>query len=541
MPFYKVKDVMGLYPDLIKVARLHQDDGDTDPVEPPYQMTPEDLDKYNSTFTFLRPDIKIKGRQPTIFEMVELYRHLVYYDKADGALDGNIGKSQHDETVTIPFYAEGYHYWGESWQPLNRLTAFLDSLPPGMLNEVIKEFEHPDFELSKSSALDTVKDFNEKGKLPTEKERKFIRDLIQEVSEDGFVEYSDLLKLLEADDFRLVRIHDHYVIPDITERSGVEAKEFGYVDIYDFGDDSKVFFVRYPQFGQKGNAFASRDVTVLYNSQKKPVERWAPLAGWNEWREAYQDNLERYAKEKPLRVENGKSERERDYKWARIGYYLRRARVYNILRYELWCKKKGEDEKVAHRFGTMDGKKVKFRLGIEQEKFFRCVVLHEALHYRNIKAPRTMPDLINIKTMLPTILNLMRYGGKNYDVYHFIGNFLVHLQRVADEGWRDFKIKRAKLCDKLEKEGKDPANDPTCQKINRYLGLLEQLRILAVDAEERLVEDEVFSVLFTEEVKEGRVRKPDWYDPKALILNKNEIELLMREEKKQQERQQKKE
>jgi hypothetical protein len=492
MPYYPVKDVKGLYPSLVQVARLHQDEGDDRGDVPPYQITTSDLEAYFSlTRSKKMPAISIGGRTLTAFEIVELYRHLVYFDTVDsrsGMRDGAIKDTRDNELVTLPALARGYHFWGDQWTPARRLSFFLSTY--GSTYVRIKKETNLDPQFPYSRMLeDNHADVRNTDTRPLhDYEWKFIEDLSAEINNKGFPEYSELL-CGNKENFQVLEIR--IAKGQKNTASAMEAREFGFTSLFAVnGDtDTPIYLVSYPQYGQRENVFAKR---CRYSSGKD----CKPLVGLNSRKDAIGEYVGPYSKGESLSV-NGDSP---DYKWRRMPGYLENARVYNYLRYDM---------------------------NIDQYEFFKGAVLHEALHKRNTMKPDVLVRLSNLSTAIGEVKRIFRSGLSRYEYSHLLGYYLTNLQANAFEAKLILKARLGACVTRVKEEGRDPNTDSECVKIKADLQYMQQLQILAADAEEKTVEDEVYSTIYADkELHEYR-----WASEEGLTLNPNEIELLRREER----------
>jgi len=549
---------MHLYPDLQDLARLHPDDGDDVQGRPPYQITPEDIDLYHKSPGpgDEVPAINVGGRTQTSFKIIELYRQLVHHDKKDNlseVTDGNIGESRWHKRVVIPKYAKGHHYWGKRWTPMRRLTSFLSNYKE-MFNELTGKMDQAfprakSYIMGKVSSKNDFDDTNLEISDLSEEESGFIKTLADDVKKGGFERYASLLEMGEKY-AKTLKIH---VVPGRVRHARMESKAFGYTHLF-IMDDSPVLLIKYPDFGQ-ANFFDHRGCIFLKDEEGRPVrnkrgrkvELCMQLDGINKRGTVLENYLKPYSTEYDFT--QGMPEKLH-YKWGRIAYYLRKARVYNL-----------------HRYNMQELKDPATRESI----FYKGIVLHEFLHYRNSTIPaasevlssgmndasqiydRLLDELLEPAEITENLMGgwLLHSGraligmgevvektarhfienlSDPYDRNHVAGTYLVYLQAVALEGEMVAEEKLRERRRVLRMNGGDENTDPQCRDLERSLHFVRQLAILAVDAEERLIEDEVYSVLFDKE----DLKEFEWATEEDLILNRNEIGqngLLRREER----------
>lgn len=509
MSIYKVKDVRDLYPHLQEIARLNADDGDDSPGEVPYHISPSDIDAY-----YRSPGpgdsisaIMIDGRPLTAFEIVELYRQLAYFDKHDdeeGRLDGRIDASVDEGQVTIPQYAMGHHNWGPEWTIGMRPGFFLSLYPEMYLSEVNElEKKQPDkrFENAESytegNADREAKQTRPLGSAENEK----ILEFIDEIRDAGHETYAKLIE----DSVKYMRVREILLPAEKREQAYMEAKHFGYTQLFDLGNESVISLIAYPQFGQKYNFFGERRCTWMTTAAGEKITRCMPLVGLNNRNDALDSFVGLYCKGEDVRERKGAA---LDYKWARMSHYMRRARVYNYLRYDI---PELRDDKKLQAF------------------FQKAVILHESIHYRNAQPASFFESFISGHFGIGGILDFFHKIGDPYHRNHVMGYYYVQLQRASLE--RSIIVRRdINKLKRLHNSGNDgECQCAKCKDLRSRLHFLTQLEILAEDAEERLIEDEIYSIFF----KPSQLSEACAGSPKDLALNRNEVEeLIPREERK---------
>lgn len=501
MSIYKVKDVRDLYPHLQDIANLHADDGDDSPDGVPYHISPSDIDAYHRS-----PGpgdsisaITIDGRPLTAFEIVELYRQLAYFDKHDdeaGRLDGRIDASVDERQVTIPQYAMGHHYWGPEWTIDRRLSFFVS------LYREIYDSEMAEVDLAFESAMGytegNVDREAQQTRFLNQKEEEKILTFIDEIRCTGHETYASLIE----ESMKYMRVREILLPAEKREQAYMEAKHFGYTQIFDLGSEPVISLIAYPQFGQKYNFFGERRCTWMTTAAGEKITRCMPLVGLNNRNDALDSFVGLYCKGEDVRERKGAA---LDYKWARMSHYTRRARVYNYLRYDI---PELRDDKKLQAF------------------FQKAVILHEALHFRNAQP---LESLLEGDLSVGNILDILRNITNPYYWNHLKGSYYVYLQRVSLE--RSIVVRREiNKLKRLHNSGDDgECQCAKCKDLRSRLHFLTQLGILAEDAEERLIEDEIYSIFF----KPSQLSEACAGSPKDLALNRNEVEeLLPREERK---------
>lgn len=516
MSIYKVKDVRDLYPHLQEIARLNADDDP--PGEVPYHISPADMDLYYKSPGPGDdiPAIMINGRSLMAFEIVELYRQLAYFDKHDdeaGRLDGRIEASEDERQVTIPQYAMGHHYWGPEWTIDRRLSFFISlyrEIYDSEMGKVDITFPNAksytegnaDREARQTRPLRQKEENEKKEKKKKRKEEKEkILELIDEIKCAGHETYASLI----GESMKYMRVREILVPAEKREQAYMEAKSFGYTQLFPRGNESVISFLAYEQFGQKDNFFGERRCAWMTTAAGEKITRCMPLDGLNIRNDALDSFVELYCKGEDVREKRGEA---LDYKWARMSHYMRRARVYNYLRYDI---PELRDDKKLQAF------------------FQKAVILHESIHYRNAQPVSVFESFLNGHFGIDEILNLLRNINNPYYRNHIMGYYYVQLQRVALE--RSIVVRREiNELKRLHNAGGDgECQCSKCKDLRSRLHFLTQLGVLAEDAEERLIEDEIYSIFF----KPSQLSEACAGSPRDLALNRNEVEeLLPREERK---------
>lgn len=504
MSIYRVKDVRDLYPQLQEIADLHADDGEDSPGEVPYHISPSDIDAYYRSPGpgDSIPAITVDGEPLTAFEIVELYRQLAYFDKRDdgaGRLDGRIGASEDERQVTIPQYAMGHHYWGPEWTIGRRLSLFISLYREIYDSEMAKvDISFPN---AKSYTEGNADMEARQTRFLNQKEEKKIRTFTDEIRRAGHGTYASLIE----DSMKYMRVREIFVPAEKREQAYMEAKHFGYTQLFDLGSEPVISLIAYPQFGQKYNFFGERRCTWMTTAAGEKITRCMPLVGLNNRNDALDSFVDLYCKGADVRERKGAT---LDYKWARMSHYMRRARVYNYLRYDI---PELRDDKKLQAF------------------FQKAVILHESIHYRNAQPASFIESFMGGHFGIDGILDFFHNIGDPYHRNHVMGYYYVQLQRVALE--RKIVVRREiNELKRLHETGDEGECQCTrCKDLRARLHFLTQLGILAEDAEERLIEDEIYSIFF----KPSQLSEACAGSPRDLALNRNEVEeLLPREERK---------
>ena len=475
MATYSLSEVQDLYPKLQEIARLTGDDGDFSTTDSPYQISPNDIEKYYKDRV---EPLTIKGRELTPFEIVELYRQLVILDKRDGNLDGKISPLKKKDNVYLPRFAHGYQYWGKEWTPERRLNVFV-SIYSHIINPLLKDVDlrFPNARNYLSGKIDSSKT---RIRPLRNQEKEFVLGVASDLRQKEKPQYADLIEE-SVDKMAVLNV---FAIPETREPAHTQASAFGYSHLFPLSSEKEILLMAYPQFKQ-WNFFDRRHCAKIGE-----VERCMPLVGLNTRKDILSDYLKPYSLGEDLT--NGDPGMF-GYKWFRIPQYLLRARVYNYLKYD-------QD--------------------IPQDIFFKMLVLHEALHHRNgsFYISRKTSDVfkttkIFLKSFVdPYIRNTIK------------GEYYVLLQRAALEKIRTLTMEiedmtRSKAC-----FDEDPQR--YADGLRGQIAFLEQLSALASEAEENVIEQEVYDVFFGE----ANLHEHKWTDEKGQILNPNEVELIRRED-----------
>lgn len=502
MPSYSIKDVMGLYSRLQDIARMNPDEGDMRSGSPPYKITPEDINVNLQKQRDLGDSgsLKIDGVELKPFEIVELYRQLCVFDKKDGRFDGKMNYPMFGERVTLPLVAKGHHFWGDEWTPINRLMTFITanaSTVSTMMQEVDRDFKvakgftMASIDRTRTRTRPLMFNVEDDADLSTYSESQYIEDIARELDARGFEGYASLID--EARGYMAVL--EVYIVPELRMSPEMEAKDFGYTHLFNLGNESAIKIMTYPQLGES-EIYMTRRPAALTTLDGIEVERFVHLVGEDSRAKIFEEFLKPYYQGRPIA---DTSEERLSERWKKISHYLRRARVYNYTRYD-------------HE--------------ITPALFKKMLILHESLHYRNSHVPEVVGALRDAKTYVEKIIHVARHMADPYERNHALGAILVELQAISLEASLQVYIKLDSLCKDMAKRDLNPADDPECRRLLEEYRCLEQLRVLAEDAEERLVEDEVYSVFFKADDLQEFDRA---FDEERLVLNPNARELIENE------------
>lgn len=475
MAQYPLSDVVGLYPRLQEIAHLTRDEGDLSPTAIPYQISPDDIQEY---YKSRREPLTIGGRELTLFEIVELYRQLVLFDKKDGNIDGKIGTPKDKETVYLPRFAHGYHYWGKGWTPEKRVDLFIETYRSSF-DELMKTVNQK-FPNARSYLEGKIDSSRTRIRSLRNEEKEFVHKTAEGLRNNQKPQYADLLeKALDV-----MNVLSVYTAPEMREPAYTQASSFGYSHLFPADGENQILLISYPQFKQ-WNFFDRRHCAKI-----EGVERCMPLVGLNTRKDVIRNYLKVYSLGEDLLDGN---EKTFGYKWARMSQYLLRTRVYNYFKY-------AQD--------------------IPQDLFFRMLVLHETLHYRNSSLGlmyKTSGSTEKVKLLLlgltdPYICNIIK------------GEYYVNIQRSAMERKLELTMEIEDL--KQANAHLGPEKTEYIDQLRGQISFLEQLGSLAGEAEENIIENEVYDVFFGAE----NLREHPWATETTQILNPNEVELIKREE-----------
>ena len=495
-----VKDLRDIYARLIEIARLRKDEGDVDG-RPPSTISPADIVMWGAKRRNEGlPGIKIDGRSLNIFEVVELYRQLVYYDRIgktklfhkgveDCVLERDTDESRKTKDknlyVHVPNIPEGYQYWGKDWTPQVRLTVFINFYSE-FLMEMSKKVD-PNFPRAEAyvnglrQKVDDIRPVDEK-------EMKFIEEFAKEIENRNGGKYSK--HLIES--IPKIRILEILVPAEHVGEAAYESKVYGYTHLFTTDGEPAIYFPIYRQFGQK-YFYDERNCKRLRNINKEEFPACMPLVGLNDRNEALDQHIRLY--------EEGKyfTRGDQEYKWGRMDTYLHKRRVYNYFRYDV---------------------------NIPAKLFSKMLILHESLHERNAESSENVEEHLKIKSPPAVLIETMIESFKNitdpYERYHAGGAMCVYLQRFALEGKETVKSEKNKVCRELRKKPDDRELMEKCDRLDTELNFFEMLNKLAAEAEERMVEDEVYEVVFGSNIPEIKYVK----DERDLIQNPNEMKYM---------------
>lgn len=487
MPVYSVKDIKGLYPYLIEIARLSKDEGDDIPGRPPYHITPNDMSLYNKKLKSKSVSpIKINGEELTPFEVVELYRQLVYQDRQgeagskyfEKAEDGEIEENRFNKDVVLPTLSKGHHYWGKEWTQAQRLSTLIE-FTSDRFHDVVEKRD-PKFRMLRGYLSRNEESPNIEPRHLYPKEIKFIRDTAQKVKMNGFEKFACLIEEVN-DQMRVIEIR---FPAEKVKNAHMESKAYGYTPLFLSPVDeagANIYFPTYPQFGQR-YLFDERGCAVFKPSDGEPFEKCLNLDGVNA-RSSVLSRFEAYFS----------GELAPDAGLARNSYYLRKARVY--LRFR-------KDKNLT------------------PEQFYNLNVVHETLHLLNSTSHEHDhgPSDLNLFHGVREFLGVMT---DQFSASQIVGNYYVFVQRVALDGrmnaeadFQDMKCNNDKNWEQKSIQ---------CGKKNNEIRYLEQIRMNAEDAEEEYIEELVYKILFPKE----NIKDYNWGDERNIILNPNEIEGLI--------------